>query len=155
VQRIELADGFDTKVSIEDNVPPGKGTLIILITDFGAAATEVRIENYKETHLNEIFRTEGDGVELLHLSGEALQIAVHHHLNAIDVPDLFQMRNGRFEKCNARYPQYYKHTLETQHLSRDSNVAPSLAMWFARLLELSGDAEGARQQRARIASAKP
>lgn len=154
VQRIELRDGFGTKVSTENVVQPEKETLAFLVTDFGAAATEVRVLNYKEKRLNEVFRTEGDSVELLHLNGEALQIAVHHHLNAIDIPDLFQMRNGRFMKCNARYPQYYQHLLETQHLSRESEVAPSLATWFARLLELSGDSEGAKLQRARASSVK-
>jgi|GEM_PF-3128011 len=155
VQRIELRDGFGTKVSTENVVLPEKATLAFLVTDFGAAATEVRVENYKEKRLSEVFRMEGDSVEFLHLNGEALQIAVHHHLNAIDIPDLFQMKNGRFQKCNARYPQYYQHILEAQHLSRDSNVAPSLATWFARLLELSGDSDGAKLQIARASSAKP
>jgi hypothetical protein len=155
VQRIELRDGFGTKVSTENVMQPEKGNLVFLVTDFGAAATEVRVESYKEMRLNEVFRTEGDSVELLHLNGEALQIAVHHHLNAIDIPDLFQLRNGRFQKCNAQYPQYYQHLLEAQHLSRDSNVAPSLATRFAHLLELSGDSEGAKRQRTRASSVKP
>ena len=155
VQRIELPDGFGARVNTEDVVQPEKATLVFVETDFGAAATEVRVESYKERRLNELLREEGDSVELLHLTGEAPQIAVHHRLNAIDIPDLFEMRNGRFEKCNARFPQYYQHVLEAQHLSRESDVAPSLATWFARLLELSGDTEGARLQRARVSSVKP
>lgn len=155
VQRIELPDGFGTRVNTEDVMQPEKATLVFVETDFGIAATEIRVESYKKRRLNELFRVEGDSVEILHLTGDSLQIAVHHHLNAIDIPDLFQMSNGRFEKCNTRFTQYYQHVLEAQHLSRESDVALSLATWFARLLELSGDMEGARLQRARVSSVKP
>ncbi|MGB0065703.1 MAG: hypothetical protein WBP85_14770, partial [Terracidiphilus sp.] len=154
LQRIEVPDGFGTKVSAEDIVEPYRATLIVLVTNFGVAATQVRVEDYRKERLNEIFRADGDNIELLHLGGVGLQIAVHHHLNAIDIPDLFEMEGGHFKKCNAQYPQYYQRVLEAQHLSRDSAVAPSLAAWLARLLELSGDAEGARLQRERATSVK-
>jgi len=145
----ELKELLEMIKKFEAILADEKEILAFLVTDFGAASTEVRVENYKEKRLNEVFRTEGDSIEFLHLNGKALQIAVHHRLNVIDIPDLFQLRNGRFQKCNSEYPQYYQHLLKAQHLSRDSNVAPSLATWFAQLLELGGDSEGAKLQRAR------
>jgi hypothetical protein len=144
-QRIELDGGFDTKLIADDQFPVGGGPLVFMMTKYGAASTEIRASTYEHNRLRELFRVEGDNIEIFHLAGNGGQISVHHRVNAIDIPDLYEVRGGKFVKCNSEYPQYYRDVLRAQHLSKQSAIAPSLIPWLARLLTLSGDPEGAQQ----------
>jgi hypothetical protein len=145
LQRIDLLGGYDTKLSEENLGSASNAPVVFMVTNYGAIAAEVRAANYKANRIHVIFSALGDKIEFVHLSDSALEISVHNRVNALDVPELYEMNQDRFVRCDSKYPRYYRTILQAQQLSEASEVAPSLIPRLAHLLILSGDSDGARR----------
>jgi hypothetical protein len=143
LQKIELPDGFASTLELSREFTEGQKSLLVVLTQYGAAASEIRILAVSPSSLRPIFRVLADNVDFIPIENGNLVIAAHHHLNGIDVPDLYQFRSGKFAKCDSSFPGYYQKLLSAQHLSADSVVSPSLVPQLVHLLLLSGDAKGA------------
>jgi hypothetical protein len=139
VQKIDLNGGFDTRLILGADAPLRDRHIFFAITSYGAGAEDANVFAMRGDKLQEVFHAEGDRVDILHLSTETTQLAIHHSISSLDVPDLFEFIGGKFVNCNLRYPTYYNDIIRTQGLSSRSVVAPSLKSWFDKLLKLSGE----------------
>lgn len=145
LQEIELKDGFASTLEFSRKLAVDEKPFLIVLTQYGAQASEVRIMAQSAVSLHSVFKVLADSVEFVPANDGNLMLAAHNYINGIDVPDLYQFSQGRFVKCNSRYPGYYQKQLSAQHLSADSTISPTLAPQLARLLSLSGDTKGAKR----------
>jgi len=145
LQRIELRGGYASTLEISRRLAEDQKPVLIIVTQYGAAAAELRIMAVGAGLLRLVSKARGDEAEIVRMEDGAFVIAVHNRINGIDVPDLYRLESGRLVRCDSRYPHYYAGQLSAQHLSADSSVAPSLIPQFARLRFLSGDKSGAER----------
>jgi hypothetical protein len=150
LQRRRMVFGYRSMFEHTQRFENAMGPIWVMTIQFGVAEQELGILTLTsgKIHLNWLIA--GDYLEYMPArSGNDIVVA-HSAISGIDAPNLFQLRAGRFVNVSRRRPDYYRGLLAKQHLSADgSSVSPSLYPQLARLLGLSGDAEGAKRLLAR------
>ncbi len=145
LQKIDLRGGFGSGLDYSRKLAEQQRPFLIVVTQYGAAAAEIRVMAAGESSLHVVFEELGDYVDFFPGTGTNSVISVHKMVNGIDVPDLYEFRLGRFVNCNSLYPDYYRKLVKGRNFSADTEVSPSLVLQLARLLRLSGDAKGAER----------
>jgi hypothetical protein len=149
LQQLQIPGAYGSALALWRGTPTSNIRLVVL-SQVGAAAMDARVYAFGRT-LRELKRIEGTAIEIRQMPDARLVLIAHHHVDAIDVPDLFCLRSGSVADCNARYPEFYKDLLAS---FGTSEVSQTLYPYLARLAHLSGDREAemrftAKQRKAR------